>query len=325
MKIEMRDKAIRYNERNIPSERNTGVDTLEADMKRIDVIAGWDPADIDKRREEGIENMHTVLLNRGHFTITELLEKQEFEKNRTEPELIIVNRSGRQIGNPVPLKKYLEHIGEKNLREAAEHGKMCAAFPEAVYEKKDGEIHYRGSLFLEEDRSITVVEKEEREKAKAVLNKETAKEPEKVAPDHSAEKEAQLKDAQEYVRAANQETFLGNGDGDEYQKDFIVTDPSQAKEGRAFEQQEGLKHDASENSDKRIDRTITMKELWKGQDEPSLEVSDNGDSVVATASGENAQERAEEAASRAAAEKNEEELDDDIGMDRLPGEINWWE
>ena len=146
MKIEMRDKAIRYNERNIPSERNTGVDTLEADMKRIDVIAGWDPADIDKRREEGIENMHTVLLNRGHFTITELLEKQEFEKNRTEPELIIVNRSGRQIGNPVPLKKYLEHIGEKNLREAAEHGKMRAAFPEAVYEKKDGEIQQKRFL-----------------------------------------------------------------------------------------------------------------------------------------------------------------------------------
>ena len=324
MKKEMRDKAIHYNERHFPIERNTGADTLEADMSRIDVIAGWDPADIDKRREEGIENMHTVLLNRGHFTITELLEKQSFEKKCEEPELIIVNRSGRQIGNPVPLKKYLEHVGEKNLREAAEHGEMRAAFPEAVYEKKDGEIRYRGSLFLEEDRSITVIEKETRERAKAVLDKVPSKEP-KIAPDHSAEREAQLKDAQEYVRAANQETFLGNGNGDEYQKDFVVTDPSQAKEGRAFEQQEGLKHDASENSDKRIDREIMMKELWKGQDAPSLEVSDDGNTIVATAVGENAQERAEEAASRTVAERNEEELDDDIGMDRLPGEMNWWE
>lgn len=84
MKKEMRDKAIRYNERNIPTERNTGTDTLEADMNRIDIIAGWDPADIDKWREEGIENMHTVLLSRGYFTITELLEKQEFEKKRAK-------------------------------------------------------------------------------------------------------------------------------------------------------------------------------------------------------------------------------------------------
>lgn len=324
MKIEKREKAVRYNERNIPTERNTGADTLNADMNRIDTIAGWDPAEIDKRREEGHENIHTVLLNRGSFSIKELMEKQEFEKKRTEPELIIVNRSGRQIGNPVPLQKYLEHIGEKNLREAAEHDKMRAAFPEAVYEKKDGEIRYRGSLFIEEDRSITVLEKEEREKAKVVLDKEPEKEPTRVEPDRSAEREAQLKDAQEYVRAANQETFLGNGDGDEYQKDFIVTDPSQAKEGRAFEQQEGLKHDASENSDKRIDRTIVMEELWKGQDEPSLDVSDDGSTITATASGSGAQERAEEAASRKAASRNKEELDDDIGMDRLPGETDWW-
>ena len=30
----MRDKAIHYNERHFPIERNTGADTLEADMKR---------------------------------------------------------------------------------------------------------------------------------------------------------------------------------------------------------------------------------------------------------------------------------------------------